>query len=170
MQRLTLREKFPLNIKGIVYKNCVRSAMFHGSESWCLDQNDMGILQRTERAMLIRICGVKLMDKKSTIYLMQMLDLNEAIDQLVKGNSVSLNGFVLRKDENNFLRRALDFKVNGTKKRGRQNWLIAVVEQSRKDELNVCDANNRRRWRLGVNNISSKMRQIWPTLIFVDKT
>ena len=55
------------------------------------------------------VCGVKLMDKKSTRDLMQMLDLNETIDQLAKANSVRWYGHVLRKDKNNFLRRALDF-------------------------------------------------------------
>ena len=59
--------------------------------------------------------GVKLMDKKSTIDPMQMMDLNETIDQLAKGNSVRWYGYVLRKDKNNsFLRRALDSKVKGT--------------------------------------------------------
>ena len=69
-------------------------------------------------------------------------------------------GNVLRKDKNNFLRRALDSKVKGTWKRGRpkKTWLRAVVEQSRKVGLNVSDANNRSRWRLRVNTISSMMR------------
>ena len=57
--------------------------------------------------------------KKLTKDLMQMLDLNETIDQLAKGNSVHWYGHVLRKDKNNFLRRTLDFKVKGTMKRGR---------------------------------------------------
>ena len=38
--------------------------------------------------MVINICGMKLVDKKSTKDLMQMLDLNEIIDQLAKANSV----------------------------------------------------------------------------------
>ena len=59
------------------------------------------------------------MDKKSTKDLMQMLDLNKTIDQLVKANSVRWYGHVLRKDKNNFLRRALDVKVQGTRRRGR---------------------------------------------------
>ena len=37
---------------------------------------------------MIDMCGVKLMDKKSTKHPMQMLDLNETIDQLAKANSV----------------------------------------------------------------------------------
>ena len=32
-------KKFPPEIKGIVCKSCVRSAMLHGSETWCLGQN-----------------------------------------------------------------------------------------------------------------------------------
>ena len=72
------------------------------------------------------------MDKKSTKDLMQMLDLNATMDQLAKANSVRWYVHVLRKDENNYLRRALDFKVKGTMKRDRPNiaWLRAVVEQS----------------------------------------
>ena len=67
------------------------------------------MLQRTERAMVRNMCGVKLINKKSTKDVMQMLDLNEAIDQLAKANSVCWYGNVLRKDKYNFLRRALDF-------------------------------------------------------------
>ena len=72
------------------------------------------------------------MDKKSTKDLMQMLDLSETMDQLAKANSVRRYGHVLRKDENNYLRRVLDVKVKGTMKRDRPNiaWLRAVVEQS----------------------------------------
>ena len=80
--------KFPLKVKGTVYKSCVRSAMLYGSETCCLGQNEMGILQRAERAMVRSMYGVKLIDKKSTIDLMQMLDLNETMDQLTKANSV----------------------------------------------------------------------------------
>ena len=89
-----------------------------------------------------------------------MLDLNETTDQLAKANSVRWYGHVLRKDKNNLLRRALDFEVKGTRKRSRpkKTWQRAVVEQSRKVGLNESDANNRSRWRLGVNTISRMMR------------
>ena len=80
----------------------------------------IGILQRTESAMVINICGVKLMDKKSTKDIMQMLDLHETIGLLAKANGVRWYQHVLRKDKNDFLRRALDFKVKWTRmsKRG----------------------------------------------------
>ena len=88
------------------------------------------------------------MGRKLTEDPMQMLDLNETIDQLANANSVHWYGHVLRKDKNNFLTMALDFKVKLATKRGRskKTWLKAVVEQSRKDGLNVGDANNHSRW------------------------
>ena len=76
-QDLLCGKNFPLKIKGSVYKSCVRSAMLYGSETWCVGQNEIGILQKTERAMMRSMCEVKLMDKKSIKDLMQMLDLKQ---------------------------------------------------------------------------------------------
>ena len=36
-------KKFPHKIKESAYKNCERSAMLYGSETWCLGQNEAGI-------------------------------------------------------------------------------------------------------------------------------
>ena len=44
--------KFPLKMKGKVYKSSVRSATLYGSEAWCLRENKMAILTRTERDMI----------------------------------------------------------------------------------------------------------------------
>ena len=124
--------------------------MSYGSETWSLGQNEIGMLQRTERAMVRNMCGVKLMDKNLTKDITQMLDLNETLDQLARADSVHWYGHALRKDKNNYKRRSLDFKVKGTMKKGgpMKTWLRAVIEQSRKVGLNECDANNRSRWRL----------------------
>ena len=71
--------------------------MFYGSETWSLGQNEIGLLQRTDRAMVRNMCGVKLIDKKSTKDLMQMLELNVTMDLLAKDNSVRWLGHVLRR-------------------------------------------------------------------------
>ena len=63
------------------------------------------------------MCGVKLIDEKTTNDPMQMLDLNEAIDQLARVNNIRWHRHVLRNDKNYVLRRALDFKVKRTRKR-----------------------------------------------------
>ena len=60
-------KRFLLKMKGMVYRSCVRSAMLYGSETWCL--NEMAILRRRESA--------KLMEKKRTENLMEMLGLRK---------------------------------------------------------------------------------------------
>ena len=59
------------------------------------------------------------MDKKLTKDLIHMLFLNVTMDQLAEANGVRWHEYALRKDESSFLRRALDLRVNGTRKRGR---------------------------------------------------
>ena len=77
-------------------------------------------------------------DHMTNMPLMQMMQLNERIDQMARANNVLWNGHALRKDKNNFLRRALDFEVKWTRKRGRpkKTRLKAVVEQSNWAERN----------------------------------
>ena len=37
-------KRFPLRLKGAVYRSYVRSAMLYGSEAWCLNESDIGTL------------------------------------------------------------------------------------------------------------------------------
>ena len=64
--------RFSLKMKGMVYGSCVRSAMLYGRETWCLKENEMAILKRTERAMERAMSGAKRMEKKRTVDLMEM--------------------------------------------------------------------------------------------------
>ncbi|XP_006820969.1 uncharacterized protein LOC102810427 [Saccoglossus kowalevskii] len=141
--KLLYGKRFPLEMKGIVYKSCVRSALLYGSETWCLSENELGILRRTERAMVRVMCGLKLMDRKITEDLMQMLGLKETVDRLAKANGVRWYGHVLR--------RALDLEVSGPRKRGRpkKTWKMQVEEESGKVGMRMRDALNRAKWREG---------------------
>ena len=38
--------------------------MLYGSEAWCLNESEIGILQGTERSMVRAVCGVQLKDRK----------------------------------------------------------------------------------------------------------
>ena len=89
--------------------------MLYGSETWCLGQNKIGILQRTEISMVRSMCGVKLVAKTFTEDLMQMVDLNETMDQLAMANSLRSYGHVLRKGRNYFLGWALELNVKWTR-------------------------------------------------------
>ena len=70
-------KRFSLHMKGMIRRSYVRSAMLYGSETWCLRENEMAILKRTERAVVRAMCGVKLMERRRTEDLMEMLGLKE---------------------------------------------------------------------------------------------
>ena len=65
--------------------------------------------------MVRAMCGAKLMEKKRTEDLMEMLGL-ETVVQMAKVNGVRWNGYVLRRDDGNVLRKALEFEVKGKRK------------------------------------------------------
>ena len=104
-------KKVLAKMKGMIYWSCVRSAMLYGSETWCLRKTEMEILRRTERAMY----GAKLMEKKRTGDLMEMLGSRGTVVQMTKVNGVGWYRHVLR-DDGHVLRKALEFEVKGKRK------------------------------------------------------
>ena len=164
--QLLLGRRFSLKMKGMVYPGCVRSAMLHGSATWCLRENEMLILRRTERSMVRSMCGVKLVDRKNTEELMKMLGLKETLDKMAKANGIRWYGHVVRRDDESILKKAMMFEVNGPRKRGRpkQTWKKQVEENIKKIGLRVEEATDRARWREGVRAIAEGMRCIRPPL------
>jgi len=67
--------------------------------------------------MVRKMCGMKLMDMKNTNELMDMLGLNETLDAMAVASGMRCLGHVLRRDESDVLRGALQFEVDG--RRGR---------------------------------------------------
>ena len=98
VERYCLEKEFSLRMKGKVYKSYVRSAMLYGSKTWRLRENEVAIL-RAERSMVRAMCGVKLVDKRNTVELMDMLGLKKAEDKLARADGVRWYGHVLRRAE-----------------------------------------------------------------------
>ena len=150
--------RFPLKIKGKVYRRCVRSAILYGSEAWCLKENKKAILRKTERAMVRDMCGQKVVHRKTTKEQMNMLGLREAIDRLATANGVRLYGHVPNRNDDSVLRVALDLEVSGNRKRGRpkKTWK-KQVEETERINLKKEDALNQAKWRDGVQGIAEGM-------------
>ena len=110
--------RFPLRQKWAVYVSYVRPAILYGSEAWCLKENEMEILRRTERSMMRAMCGVQLKNIKRCTDLMFMLGFSETTE-LAMASSVRWYGHVLRREDGLVLRGAFDFEVNGQRKNGR---------------------------------------------------
>ena len=79
----------------------------------------MAILKRSVRAM----CGVKLIEKRSSQELKGLLGLEETL------NKMQWCGHVLRRDNDDMLRRVLDFEVAGRRGHGQSKmmWRRQVV-------------------------------------------
>jgi len=84
--------------------------------------------------MMRLMCGTKLNDKKNTKELMQLLGINESIEMLANARALQWYGHVLRREEDNILRKALDFEVDSQRKKGRpkSTWKRHVKEQIKK--------------------------------------
>ena len=67
-------------------------------------------------------------------------------------------GYVLRKEDGNAERKALEFNVEGRRKRGRpkRTWRKQVKKERAKAGLNLKDAHNRTKWRERVQAISTR--------------
>ena len=108
-------QSFPLKPVGAVYWSYIIPAILYGSETFCLKESKMEILRRTERSMVIAMCGVQLKDSKKSKDL--LLSLNKTIDQLAMASSVCWYGHVLKRKDGHVLRRALNFGGEDQNKR-----------------------------------------------------
>ena len=91
--------KWLVQMKGRVYKACVRAAMVYICETWVIRTEEEGVLQRAERAVVKMMCGVKLRDRKSSVEFMTIVGFSEDIVILVRRSRLRWYGHVLRRDK-----------------------------------------------------------------------
>ena len=91
-----------LKLKGKVYRTCVLSVMVYGSETWAMKAEDMQRLERTERMMMIWLCGVRLSDKKAGAELLSRLDI-ESVSVVVRRGRLRWFGHVKRKQPDDWV-------------------------------------------------------------------
>ena len=120
----------------------MRPAILYGSDAWFSKESEMGFLRRTPASMVRAVCGVQLKDRNRSMDFMSMLGLSETMDQLTTANSVHWYGRVLRREDGHVLRRALDFEVEGQRKKWRPKRTCKkqVEEESVKIGLRREDA------------------------------
>ena len=103
---------------------------------------------------------------------MFMLGLSETIDQFAMASSVRWYGHVLRREDGHDLRRALDFEVEGQRKKGRlkRTCKKQADEESVKVSLRREVALCRSKWSVDVKQIDAGLRCIWPPSFVGDTT
>ena len=102
---------------------------------------------------MVRVmCGVQLKNRKRSTDLMIIQGLKETIDQLAMANSIHWYGHVLRREDGQVLRRALDFEVDCQRTKRPKRTLKKQVGSRRKDAL--CHS----KWSVSVNKIAAGLR------------
>ena len=106
------------------------------------------------------MCGVNIIEKRNSQELMSLLGLKDTLDGLVRTSGVQWYGHILRRDNGDVLRRALDFEVAGRRGRGRPNmtWKRQVEQHTNQIHLKREDAVDRVKWCNGVYELSRNKR------------
>ena len=84
---------------------------------------------------------------------------------MAKANGVRWYEHVIRRSDDNILKKAMVMEVNGKRKRGlpKLTWKRQVEESVKKVGLKIKEAGDRKRWREGVRAIVEGMRCIRPS-------
>ena len=147
------RELLPLltnhyiNIKtcGKIFNVCVHSVLLYGSERWAMRKEDKARLERNDRAMLRRICGVKISDRVSLDSLYQRLGI-APLTTLLRSRRLRWFGHVSRSDG------WINQRRNFGKGRPRKSWNDVIRDGINSWNLNKDNALDRVTWRSDVKS------------------
>jgi len=115
---LLTNKDMSLVLRGRLYSSCVQSSMLHGSETWPVRKENEVALQWAEMRMVRWMCGVKLQDRVSSKGLRERLGLDDII-LVLQQNRLQWYGHVLQKEDNDCVKKCMEYEVEGAKPRGR---------------------------------------------------
>ena len=146
----------PLKMKGQVYSACVRSCMIYGSQTWALKAEHEDKLNRAEMRMIRWMCGVSLKDRKTSAELRQRMGV-EAIGEVVRRGRLRWYGHVIRKEENDWVKKVLSYNLEGTRPSGRpkKTWQMTVLEDMKALGIDHEVAMDRSRWKRAISRVKS---------------
>jgi len=100
--------------------------MLHGSETWPVSKDNVVALQRAEMRMVRWMCGVKLKDSLPSKELRERLGVDD-IALILQKNSLRWYGRVLRKDDGDWVKKCMEYEVEGSRPRGRPKRTLQEV-------------------------------------------
>ena len=135
-------------LKGRVYDSCVRKCMTYACETWPLTQANLNRLLSTERRMIRYMCGFSWKDKKRNEDLLREVGL-EPVDVTIRKSRLRWYGHVLRKEDDDWVRKCMDVVVEGCMPKGRpkKRWKDNVKVDLKRLGLVEDDAMDRSLWR-----------------------
>jgi len=100
------------------------------------------------------MCGVKLKDKFPSMELRERLDVDD-IALVFQQKRLWWYGHVLRKDDDDWVKKCMEYEVEGPRPRGRpkRTWREVVKEDCEACKLNKEDAKDRSKWRKLIKDV-----------------
>jgi len=134
---LLTNKDISLKVRGRLYSSCVQSSMLHGSETWPVRKENKVALQQAEMRMVRWMCGMKLQDRVPSKGLRERLGLDDK-SSVLQQNKLRRYGHVLRKEENDWVKKCMEYKVEGARPRGRpkKTWREIVEKDCQAHKLN----------------------------------
>jgi len=120
----------------------------HGSETWPIRKENEVVLHQAEIRMVRWMCGIKLQDKVPSERLTERPGLDDIIS-VQQQNRLRWYGHVLQKEDNDWVKKCMEYKVEGARPRGRpkRTWREIVEKDCQARKLNREDAMDRNRCR-----------------------
>ena len=112
-------------------------------------------LQRAQMRMVRWMCGVKLKDRLPSKELRERLGIHDIA--LVCCRTGCCYGHVLRKEDDDWVKKCMEYEVEGPRPRGRpkRTWREVVREDCQARKLNKDDAMDRCKWRKMIKDVRS---------------
>ena len=128
--------------------------MLHGSETWPVRKENVVALQRAEMRMVRWMCGIKLKDRIPSKELRERLGIDD-IALVLQQNRLRWYGHVLRKEDDDWVKKCVKYEVEGPRPRGRPNrtWREVVKEDFQARKLNTKDAMDHSKWRKLIKDV-----------------
>ena len=112
-------------------------SMLQGSETWPVRKENVVALQRAGMRMVRWMCGVKLKGRLPSKELRERLGVDD-IALVLQQNRLRWYGLVLRKDDDDWVKKCMEYEVEGPRPRGRpkRTWREVVREDCQASKLN----------------------------------
>jgi len=116
--------------------------------TWPVRKENEVTLRRAEMRMVRWMCDVKVKDKVRCIELRERLGIDDII-LVLQQNRLRLYGHVLRKENTDWVKKCMEYEVEGSRPRGRPKITRRKVVQKdcQARKLNREDAMDRGRWK-----------------------
>jgi len=122
--------------------------MQHGSETWPVRKENEVTLQRAEMRMVRWMCNVKVRDRVPSKEFKERLGIDDIIS-ILQQNRLRWYGHVLQKEDTDWVKKCMEYEVEGPRPRGRpkRTWREVVQKHCQARNLNKEDAMDRGRWK-----------------------